>query len=1058
MQNNTPLKTNKQTFNRFFLGLLSCLFAPCFGYSQMTVSPNSTATTLAQAVAGANVSVSNATLNCGGSAAGTFFYSGSNLGLTGGVILTTGNAADAANPGSYLCSVNNGNNFSDPDLTAIVPTADLDVCLLEFDFVPACDSLKMAFVFGSEEYPQGVNLQYNDAFAIFLTGPNPAGGSYTAQNIATLPNGTPVSIHNVNANTNSAYFINNYTSPNNNVAYNGYTIPVTSITPILPCSTYHVKFAIADAGNALYDSGVFISNNTLSCQNPPILSAATTVTGGCGSTGSATVTVTNYTGTPTYHWYPGGQTTASISGLAAGTYTCHVTTHQTCSNLTQTITASVGTTASNIVLTSSQQPLTCYGGSNASATVTPVGGTSPYNCTWNTTPAQTGLSASNLSAGVYTASVTDNGGCHSDIQITIAAPPAMQVSVGTTSTTCTGSVGTASVNVLSNGVSPYTYTWNTTPAQYTQTATGLAYGTYSVLITDAHSCTVTASATVPIQSIGWSLSAASPTNVACYGGSTGVVSAVITNAGSNTFSYAWNTSPSQNTQTASGLPVGAYTCTVTDNNGCVLITTSSVSQPTLLTSTVTESPTLCSGSVGSATATVTGGTQPYTYLWNTTPAQTTSVAHNLAQGQYTVAVKDAHNCTISSVAVIGVNTPTLQIVHSSVNSVCGGPSGKANVLSVIPSAPPYSYTWSPGGQNTQSIVNLFPGTYSVALTDANGCSGQTSVTVGTNTFFPIQVNTTSDYCGKNIGSAIAHPNANPPYQYQWNTAPPQFTQSVTNLAAGNYTVVVTDGFNPNCKDSVKVVIGNLPSLSIQTSTTPTYCDKNYGSATATPVGYAPYHYQWSAMSGDTNQTITGLTAGNYMVQVSDLYNCTATATVVVVNQNDIFASTFNVQPGGSIYSLTPVTISVLPNAGWTLIDGYLSDGTSLALVTDHTFEESGDYTANYYFTSNHGCIDTVAYDIHVIDYSTLYIPNTFSPNNDGRNDLFKAEGTFIDSFEMYIYDRWDNLVIRLDDITKGWNGKQKGQDAPIDVYVYKGSATDVSGKQINFKGQINLIR
>jgi gliding motility-associated-like protein len=224
------------------------------------------------------------------------------------------------------------------------------------------------------------------------------------------------------------------------------------------------------------------------------------------------------------------------------------------------------------------------------------------------------------------------------------------------------------------------------------------------------------------------------------------------------------------------------------------------------------------------------------------------------------------------------------------------------------------------------------------------------------------------------------------------------------------------------------------------------------------VGYAPYHYQWSAMSGDTNQTITGLTAGNYMVQVSDLYNCTATATVVVVNQNDIFASTFNVQPGGSIYSLTPVTISVLPNAGWTLIDGYLSDGTSLALVTDHTFEESGDYTANYYFTSNHGCIDTVAYDIHVIDYSTIYIPNTFSPNNDGINDLFKAEGTFIDSFEMYIYDRWDNLVIRLDDITKGWNGKQKGQDAPIDVYVYKGSATDVSGKQINFKGQINLIR
>src|SRR6185312_14992489 len=146
------------------------------------------------------------------------------------------------------------------------------------------------------------------------------------------------------------------------------------------------------------------------------------------------------------------------------------------------------------------------------------------------------------------------------------------------------------------------------------------------------------------------------------------------------------------------------------------------------------------------------------------------------------------------------------------------------------------------------------------------------------------------------------------------------------------------------------------------------------------------------------------------------------------------------------------------NTGWTLNSGILSDGTSLALSTIYTFEQSGDYVAYYYFTSSHGCVDSVKYGIRVIDYSTLYIPNSFTPNNDGRNDFFKADGTFINSFEMYIYDRWGNLIATLDDLSKSWNGKEKGQDAPVDVYVYKGVATDIAGKNINFHGQINLIR
>ncbi len=955
-----------------------CALIPTFGFSQMNVGANSSASALAQAIAGSGVTVSNATINCGGNSAGTFTYTGNNLGLTGGIILTTGQANNAANAGSYFCNINDGNNFADPDLTAIVPIANLDVCILEFNFVPTCNSLNMTYVFGSEEYPTGVSQQYNDAFAIFLTGPNPSGGTYTAKNIALLPNGVPVSIQNVNAGTNASYFHNNYASPNGDVAYNGYTIPVTSVTSIVPCSTYKMKIAIADAGNALYDSGVFISGNGVSCQNPATITASATPTS-CGNTGSATASVTNYTGTTTYNWHPSGQTTATATNLGAGTYTCVVSLHQTCGVITQTVTATVSAVGNNMVLTSTQQNLICNGANNASATVTAIGGAAPYTYVWSTTPAQSGPSATNLPAGTYSATVTDNAGCQSTIQIHIAAPAVMQLNVSATPAGCTSATGTASVSVTSGGTAPFTYSWNSTPAQNTQTALSLVHGTYNVTITDANHCSVTGTAIVAIQNPTWLPTAATQSNVACFGGSNGAVSAAINNSGSSTFNYSWNTSPVQNSQLASNLPAGTYTCTITDNNGCILTTTANVSQPAQLNSSVTTVPTMCTGSVGYSTAIISGGTAPYSYLWNTTPAQTTNVAINLAPGQYAVTITDAHNCTTSSTATVLVNTVALQITPSVANSACGGPSGAISVASVFPNSPPFTYAWVTG-QTTQSINNLSPGVYVVSVTDNNGCTGQLSVPVNINTSLPVSISASNDFCNKAQGSATATSLGNPPYQYQWNTLAPQTTQTASNLPAGNY-----------------------------------------------------------------------------MVHVTDAYNCTDSVVVTITNQNDLFTSSFNTH--GDLFAQEGIAINVNTNAGWNFTNGYLSDGTPINnLNMNHVFAEAGDYFATYYFLSAHGCKDSVTYQLHVKDYMTLFIPNAFTPDYDGKNDIFKAEGTLINTFEMYIYDNWGNLIIKLDDITKGWDGKYKGQPAPIGTYVYSGTVIDSFGKQNDFQGQINLIR
>ncbi len=165
---------------------------------------------------------------------------------------------------------------------------------------------------------------------MFLSGPNPVGGNYLSQNIATLPNGTtPVSIFTVNGGwplgsgaSNPAFYVDNYTSPNAEIVYDGYTIPITSVVAVTPCRTYHMKIAVVDALNGKYDSGVFIQGNTFTCLSAPV--SAINTTDACVNTGTATATVSNFSGTPTYLWSPGGQTTATIANLLPGNYSCMI--------------------------------------------------------------------------------------------------------------------------------------------------------------------------------------------------------------------------------------------------------------------------------------------------------------------------------------------------------------------------------------------------------------------------------------------------------------------------------------------------------------------------------------------------------------------------------------------------------------------------------------------------------------------------------------------------------------------------------------------------------------
>ncbi len=262
--------------------------------AQLTVDGSLTPQQLVQSILiGNGVSASNVTYTGVSAGIGSFNSSVSNIGLPAGIILSTGNITDAIGPnntdgGFYTDFSGNG----DVDLDAISGVTTYDAAILEFDFVPASDTLRFNYVFGSEEYLEYVNGTVNDAFGFFISGPGIVGPySNNSQNIALIPGTTtPVSINTVNDGLNAAYYFNNQTPPPpvTAVQYDGFTVPLVAEAIVQCGEIYHIKLAIADGGDGVWDSGVFLEAGSFGTSGVEITASATasgdsTIVEGCGS-------------------------------------------------------------------------------------------------------------------------------------------------------------------------------------------------------------------------------------------------------------------------------------------------------------------------------------------------------------------------------------------------------------------------------------------------------------------------------------------------------------------------------------------------------------------------------------------------------------------------------------------------------------------------------------------------------------------------------------------------------------------------------------------------------
>jgi hypothetical protein len=339
--------------------------------------------------------------------------------------------------------------------------------------------------------------------------------------------------------------------------------------------------------------------------------------------------------------------------------------------------------------------------------------------------------------------------------------------------------------------------------------------------------------------------------------------------------------------TASNLQGGMYYITVTDANGCTASDSFYVVEPAVLASSISSSTdALCNGSAdGTASVLSNGGTPALSYNW-TPIGGTGATASNLPAGSYTVITTDANGCTSMATTVINEPAPNTATI-APVDVLCNG--GNTGSATVTPGGglAPYTYSWTSGG-TAATENNLSAGTYDVTVTDANGCTSLASVTIAeptllTSSTVPVDVLCNSGATGS---ATVTAGGGTTPYSYSWSSGGTSATEN--NLAAGNYSVTVTDG--NGCTSVATVTIAEPFQLTSSTVPVDVLCNGgNSGSATVTAGGgIAPYSYSWT--SGGTSATENNLAAGNYSVTVTDANGCTSLASVTIAEPSLLTSS------------------------------------------------------------------------------------------------------------------------------------------------------------------------
>jgi gliding motility-associated-like protein len=1149
-----------------FLALLCVFFYSKNAHTQLIIdNQGATAEVVVNSIISGGLTITNATMNCPNNAYGTFTNGATtDIGIPTGLVMTTGNVADINAPGANFMSTDNGTNCNDPQLNALEPLANNDCCILEFDVVPTCDELQIRFVFGSEEYPEWVSSGYNDAFGFFISGPDPNGGVYNNNNVAVLPDGnTIVSIDNVNANLNQAFYVNNATGTTN--VFDAFTTVLISDVSVVPCESYHFKLAIADAGDPFWDSGVFV--DFLECSTALETTVSSTPVSCAGSDGTASVNATGGFPGYTYNWNTTPpQTTPTATGLDPGIYEVSVDDAGGC---TEPIIETVEVVANAVVPTLSINSGTICAGDFITLTASPsiAGG----SFLWNTGETTASINVSPNTNTSYTCEY-DLAGCIAIANTTVTVNPLLEsttnlnicetelpflwngMSLNTSGThqivlagLQTGCDSTATIELA---VAPtLTSTTNLTICedQLPFVWNGLNFltsGNQTVSLTSVISgCDSLATLSLTVQSPTLGLNS----EVICEGSSV-ILTAVPSIIGG---SYSWSNgetgvefievSPTETT---------SYTCDY-DLAGCMAQASGTVTVNPILESSISfdicesELPYQWNGlsfaNAGIQTATLTsllsgcdslvtldlsvippatsesfeticdselpylwnglffgaGGTQtvtlqsletgcdslatltltvtasqvpdfdqlgPYcqddpadalpnisndgiTGVWGPPGINTNAVGPTI----YAFVV-DPNQCALNYQMVIQVNeTPDLSIIGT--DEIC---EGQDAILTAVSGLANGNFYWLPNGETTNEIIvsptqtTQYTATYSVG-----GCpSPVVDFTVIVNPNIPVYAGDDVTLC---LGESIALNGSNG-INYSWSGG----VEDGVDFAPSETSVYTLTGFSADgCETQDEVLVEVLPLPVIDPGLPVSVCEGELVVLSASGLGIGGT-YNWDNGASDLvpfnlNNTTT------YTVTGIDENGCQGSASVTLTAVPNPIAL-FQANPISGAIPLNVDFINQSSDAfqySWDFGNEDELNYVEPANPEISTIYESAGVFNVQLIAQNDLCSDTFSLAINALEIADpiIFVPNVFSPNQDGTNELFLIDTENIATIELIILNRWGNIMARIESLNGGWDGRSSnGNDAKEGVYFYKYTATGINGSELSGHGFLTLVR
>jgi len=767
---------------------------------------------------------------------------------------------------------------------------------------------------------------------------------------------------------------------------------------------------------------------------------------------------------------------SSFSGLAAGSYTVYVEDDNGCE--AQMITV-IDNLTSPVITGSSFANVTCNSLCNGEIQLFSIGGTGLIQYSIGGAYQASNIFP-NLCPGTYPTTVMDANNCVTSgpAPIVITEPELLAYTTNVSDVLCNGiNIGVIEMNVT-GGTQAYNYSFDGgTTFQTSNIQTALPAGVYNLVVTDQNNCSDNSQVTITEPPL-LSIVDIATTDATCFGGCDGTAtSTIIGGTIAGDYQQYWDTlGVPTNTFTVNGLCTGELVLSVVDDNGCFDTMSFYINEPLpFVIDSIDFTNPLCNAACNGEVTIYSQNATAYSFNGGTSFGPSNTI-NTLCDGTYDLVVQNNVGCTDTLFAVVIVDPPVLTVVAGQDSIICDGTTAVIHATPAGGTAP-YQYTWDTGA-TTQSVTvsPVANTTYNVFIEDANGCTTANESTIIT--IYPIlttvEVNDTTVCPGANVLLGVQPLSGVPTYSYSWATlggASFGTTQSATVNPMNTTTYIVnTTDLCTTVTDTVVVTIFNVPAVTVNSVT-------QEGCAPFNAVIYpslAGNNCTWTFSNGmvvngcDTitaTFTVPGCYDATYTGLTNDGCAFTSFGSQVVCVVADPVAN-FTYYPSKPTF-LNPEVQFNNQSVGaeswsWTFSPGF-GGSTDYNPSVNFQNTSAGDIINTCLIVSNYlGCADTICKPILIEDAFTLYVPNSFTPDGDSYNNVFRPvfpPGYNIQKYSMLIFNRWGELIFETEDPYDGWNGYYRGDLMQTGTYTWKIQAMDgITRESIALTGHCNLIK